>query len=72
MIAANPDVFLVMSDGLKSVGGIDGLSKVPGVAQTTAGRDKRVIDMADSVLLSFGPNTGRIIAALSHAMYGTA
>ncbi|MGF6888112.1 iron complex transport system substrate-binding protein [Nocardia sp. GAS34] len=70
MIAANPDVFLVMSDGLKSVGGVQGLSKVPGVAQTTAGRDKRVIDMADSVLLSFGPNTGRIIAALSHAMYG--
>lgn len=71
MIAANPDAFLVMSDGLKSVGGVNGLSKVPGVAQTTAGRDKRVIDMADSVLLGFGPNTGRIIAALSHAMYGT-
>jgi len=71
MIAANPDAFLVMSDGLKSVGGVNGLSKIPGIAQTTAGRDKRVIDMADSELLSFGPNTGRIIAALSHAMYGT-
>lgn len=71
MIAAAPDVLLVMSDGLKSVGGVDGLEKVPGIAQTPAGRNKRVVDMADSVVLSFGPNTGRVIAALSAAVYGT-
>jgi iron complex transport system substrate-binding protein len=71
MISANPDVFLVMSDGLQSIGGVDGLAKIPGVAQTNAGKNKRVIDMADSVLLSFGPNTGRILAALSQALYGT-
>ncbi|MFI6772949.1 hemin ABC transporter substrate-binding protein [Nocardia sp. NPDC050412] len=71
MIAAAPDVLLVMSDGLKSVGGVDGLEKVPGIAQTPAGRNKRVVDMADSVVLSFGPNTGRVIAALSEAVYGT-
>ncbi len=70
MISAAPDVLLVMSDGLTSVGGIDGLEKVPGIAQTPAGRNKRVIDMADSVLLSFGPNTGRVVAALSDAVYG--
>lgn len=71
MIGAAPDVLLVMSDGLKSVGGVDGLQKVPGIAQTPAGRDKRVVDMSDAVLLSFGPNTGRVIAALSEAVYGT-
>ena len=71
MISANPDVFLVMTDGLQSIGGADGLTRIPGVAQTNAGRNKRVIDMADSVLLSFGPNTGRILAALSQALYGT-
>ncbi len=70
MISANPDVFLVMSDGLKSIGGVAGLSKIPGVAQTTAGKAQRVIDMPDTQILSFGPNTGRIIAALAHAMYG--
>ncbi|MBF6202357.1 ABC transporter substrate-binding protein, partial [Nocardia cyriacigeorgica] len=70
MIAAAPDVLLVMSDGLKSVGGIDGLVKVPGIAQTPAGRNRRVIDMSDAVLLSFGPNTGRVITALSDAVYG--
>jgi iron complex transport system substrate-binding protein len=71
MIGAAPDVLLVMSDGLNSVGGVDGLEKVPGIAQTPAGRNKRVVDMSDAVLLSFGPNTGRVISALSEAVYGT-
>ncbi|MFQ6396339.1 hemin ABC transporter substrate-binding protein [Nocardia sp. KC 131] len=71
MIGAAPDVLLVMTDGLKSVGGIDGLEKVPGIAQTPAGRNRRVVDMSDAVVLSFGPNTGRVIAALSEAVYGT-
>ncbi|UGT68021.1 ABC transporter substrate-binding protein [Nocardia gipuzkoensis] len=71
IIGAAPDVLLVMSDGLKSVGGVEGLQKVPGIAQTPAGRDRRVVDMSDAVLLSFGPNTGRVIAALSAAVYGT-
>ncbi|MFI9503841.1 hemin ABC transporter substrate-binding protein [Nocardia sp. NPDC052566] len=70
MISAAPDVLLVMTDGLQSIGGPDGLAKVPGIAQTPAGRNKRVVDMADSVLLSFGPNTGRVIAALGQAVYG--
>ncbi|MFD5176411.1 hemin ABC transporter substrate-binding protein [Nocardia sp. NPDC058379] len=70
MIAAAPDVLLVMSDGLKSVGGVDGLVKVPGIAQTPAGRNHRVVDMADAVVLSFGPNTGRVITALADAVYG--
>ncbi|MBL1076960.1 ABC transporter substrate-binding protein [Nocardia sp. 2] len=71
MIAAAPDVILVMSDGLSSVGGVDGVEKIPGIAQTPAGKNHRVIDMADSVLLSFGPNTGRVLAALTKSVYGT-
>ncbi|WP_067709085.1 heme/hemin ABC transporter substrate-binding protein [Nocardia yamanashiensis] len=70
MIAAAPDIILTMTDGLASVGGVDGLAKIPGIAQTPAGRDHRVIDMADTVLLSFGPNTGRVVAALVKAVYG--
>ncbi|MBC7305026.1 MAG: ABC transporter substrate-binding protein [Nocardia sp.] len=70
MIAAAPDVLLVMSDGLKSVGGVEGLQKIPGIAQTPAGRSQRVVDMSDAVILSFGPNTGRVVSALSDAVYG--
>jgi iron complex transport system substrate-binding protein len=38
LAALNPDVILVMSKGLESVGGVQGLLKLPGVAQTKAGR----------------------------------
>lgn len=72
MIAAAPDLFLVMTDGLDSIGGVAGLRKLPGIAQTPAGRNERVVDMADSVLLSFGPNTGQVLAALRTAIYGRA
>ncbi|MGW0246282.1 heme/hemin ABC transporter substrate-binding protein [Nocardia goodfellowii] len=72
MISAAPDVLLVMTDGLKSIGGLDGMLKIPGIAQTPAGRNKRVVEMSDGVLLSFGPNTGRVVAALSKAVYDPA
>ncbi|MGW0182846.1 heme/hemin ABC transporter substrate-binding protein [Nocardia sp. NPDC003345] len=70
MIAAAPDVLLVMTDGMNSIGGVDGITQIPGIAQTPAGHNKRVVDMSDAVLLSFGPNTGRVITALSGAVYG--
>lgn len=70
MITAAPDVLLVMTDGMASLGGVDGIVQIPGIAQTPAGRNKRIVDMADAVLLSFGPNTGRVISALSQAVYG--
>jgi len=64
----NPDVILVMSKGLQSVGGIDGLLKLPGVAQTGAGKNSAVIDVDDSLLLSFGPRTPSLVDALAKAI----
>lgn len=65
LAAANPDVILVMTKGLESVGGISGLLKLPGVAQTNAGKNSRVIDVDDSLLLSFGARTQSLLNALS-------
>ena len=70
LAAMNPDVILVMSKGLQSVGGIDGLLKLPGVAQTQAGKNKAVIDVDDSLLLSFGPRTPSLFSALARAIEG--
>ena len=47
----------------------DGLAALPGVEQTPAGKYRNIIDMDDSVLLSFGPDTGKVLAALSDALY---
>ena len=67
LAALNPDVIVVMSKGLESVGGIDGLLKLPGVAQTKAGKNSAVIDVDDSLLLSFGPRTPSLVEALATA-----
>jgi iron complex transport system substrate-binding protein len=61
----NPDVIIVMTKGLESVGGIFGLLKLPGVAQTEAGKKQAVIDVDDSLLLSFGPRTPSLVQVLA-------
>lgn len=68
LAALNPDVILVMSKGLESVGGVQGLLKLPGVAQTNAGKNSAVIDVDDSLLLSFGPRTPSLVEALAAAL----
>ncbi|MCM2419041.1 ABC transporter substrate-binding protein [Streptomyces sp. RKAG293] len=65
LVKAAPDVILVMTKGLESVGGADGLEKVPGVAQTPAGMDRRVIAIDDGTLLNFGPRTDRVLRQLA-------
>ncbi|GAA4233101.1 ABC transporter substrate-binding protein [Actinomadura meridiana] len=69
MINAAPDVILVMTKGLESVGGVKGLVRLPGVAQTPAGRNRRVVDADDGSLLTFGPRTGKTIKALAAAVH---
>ena len=64
----NPDVIIVMTKGLQSVGGISGLLKLPGVAQTQAGKNQAVIDVDDSLLLSYGPRTPSLVNALAKAV----
>lgn len=65
LVRAAPDVIVVMAGGLESVGGEDGLLAVAGVAQTPAGRARRVIAMDDAELLSFGPRTGAVVRELA-------
>ena len=64
LVKLNPDVILLMTKGLVSVGGLDGLTQLPGIAQTTAGKRKRVVTVDDSLLLSFGPRTIPLIPRL--------
>lgn len=70
LITAAPDVYLVMTDGLESMGGLDAMLAVPGLAQTPAGESRRVVDMDGARLLTFGPRTGHTIASLVEAFYG--
>jgi iron complex transport system substrate-binding protein len=64
----NPDVFLVMSKGLESVGGVNGLIQLPGVAQTQAGKNRAIVAVDDSLLLSFGPRSYSLLNTLSQSI----
>ncbi|MXY86759.1 MAG: ABC transporter substrate-binding protein [Chloroflexi bacterium] len=65
LVAADPDVYLVMDRGLAVVGGVEGLLEIPGMAETRAGRGQHVISMADLYLLGFGPRLPEAIADLA-------
>ena len=57
-----------MTKGLASVGGVVGLTELPGVAQTPAGRDSHIISVDDSLLLSFGARTPSLLTELAGAL----
>jgi iron complex transport system substrate-binding protein len=63
-----PDILLVMTKGLESVGGVSGLLALPGIAQTPAGKNHRVVSVDDSLLLSFGPRTPDLLLKLAKAI----
>ena len=64
----NPNVIIVTTKGLQSVGGLPGLLKLPGVAQTQAGKSGAIIDVNDSLLLSFGPRTPSLVTSLADSV----
>lgn len=68
IVQADPDVLLVMTKGLDSVGGIDGLLELPGVSSTRAAASSAVIAVDDDLLLSFGPRTGALITRLAEIL----
>ncbi len=55
VVKANPDAILLFSSGLQSLDGPEGMLKVPGIAQTKAGKNKNFIVMEGELLSGFGP-----------------
>lgn len=64
VINANPDYLLMVSSGVESLGGIDGVLKIPGIALTTAGKQKQIISMESLKLTNFGPRFGEAVKEL--------
>ena len=70
LLAVNPEVIFTMTDGLESTQGLEGLLARPGVADTIAGKNQRVIAIPDGLSLSFGPQSAEILLAVARALYG--
>ncbi|MFC9182009.1 hemin ABC transporter substrate-binding protein [Streptomyces globisporus] len=66
---AAPDAILLMTKGFESVGGMDGLVRIPGIAETPAGMDRRVVTVDDGVLLNYGPRTDRVLTEIVEQLY---
>ena len=68
LVKMQPDVIMLMTKGLASVGGLKGLMQLPGIAQTPAGKHQRFITIDDSLFLSFGPRTSEMMPLLRDAI----
>lgn len=64
LIAANPEYLVMTSTGFESIGGMEGVLKIPGVAQTTAGKKKQVAVVNSLKLTNFGPRFGEAVKEL--------
>jgi iron complex transport system substrate-binding protein len=64
LIAANPDYLVLTSTGFESIGGMDGVLKISGVAQTTAGKKKQIVVLNSLKLTNFGPRFGETVKEL--------
>jgi iron complex transport system substrate-binding protein len=68
LIDAAPDVIVIPSRGLESLGGMAGMLALPGVAATPAGRDGRIVAFDDLLLLGFGPRLPEAIDELARKL----
>jgi iron complex transport system substrate-binding protein len=65
VVAAQPDVIIVPQSGLDSIGGLDALLQIPGVAETPAAKNNRILAYDDLLLLGMTPRTGAMLHQLT-------
>ncbi len=68
VIAAKPDVVLFTDQGLTAVGGMAGALKLPGLGQTPAGQQRRIVALEAMFLLGFGPRLPQALSALDETL----
>lgn len=68
-IAAAPEVIVTTRQGLDAIGGAEGVLRLPGLDQTPAGRQKRVVVMDTLLLLGFTPRLPEAVDQLSAGLH---
>ena len=71
-IGAAPEVILVSREGFEQLGGADAIAAMPGIAETPAGRTRRIVPVDDLYMLGFGPRMGKACADLARIFAGGA
>lgn len=70
VIAAAPDVILMMTGTGDHAASNETVLALPAIAETPAGKAKRIVRMDGMYLLGFGPRTADAIVSLHEALYG--
>ena len=68
ILAAQPDYVLFTSRGLESIGGVETAKKLPGISETPAAANDKIISIDDLLLLGFGPRTAEGVKQLSELL----
>jgi iron complex transport system substrate-binding protein len=66
IIAASPDVLITTTVGLDSVGGVEGLLQIPGLAATPAGQKRQILAYDAQLLLGNGPRVPDLLSRLTN------
>lgn len=69
LVTSAPTDILLLSTGLESLNGREGLATITGIQQTPAFQQDRIHAMDGQYLLSFGPRVGRAALELSKRLY---
>ena len=68
VIAANPDLVVVTQLGVESMGNLEKVWALPGLAHTNAGKNKRVVVVDDIAFLAFGLKIPQELQKIRHAV----
>ncbi|MEM6800999.1 MAG: ABC transporter substrate-binding protein [Bacteroidota bacterium] len=69
LVEASPDVILMFTSGIASLDGKEGLGTIPGVAQTPAYKNDKIVAMDGHYLTAFGPRAGKAALELAEAIH---
>lgn len=69
LVELDPEYLVLLDHGMQSLGGLDAVMAMPGVAETTAGRTGGIVALDDLKLLGFGPRMGEGALELFHALH---
>ncbi|MBD2812470.1 hemin ABC transporter substrate-binding protein [Xenorhabdus sp. Vera] len=67
VIASKPDLLLISTEGLKTLGGLDKVWQLPGLNFTPAGKKKQIIVVDEMGLLGFGLQTPAVMKQVREA-----
>jgi iron complex transport system substrate-binding protein len=71
MVRERPEVLVVTTSGLESVGGVEKLLALPAFSRTPVAQTKKVLVFETQLLYGFGPRTGQLVTELVRALHGS-